>query len=70
MTTSIPLERMKQVELREVWQSEPGDFTRDEFREKIRDQLSQEKSIRRLLDNLRKETHVMTRLTALPAPLH
>lgn len=50
--------------------TEPGDYTRDEFREKIRDQLSQEKSIRRLLDNLRKETHVSTRLTALPAPLH
>ena len=50
--------------------TEPGDYTRAEFRDRIRDQLSQEKSIRRLLDNLRKETHVTVRLTALPAPLH
>ena len=50
--------------------TEPGDYTRAEFRDRIRDQLSQEKSIRRLLDNLRKETHVSARLTALPAPLH
>jgi peptidyl-prolyl cis-trans isomerase SurA len=50
--------------------TEQGDYTRDEFRERIRDQLSQEKSIRRLLDNLRKETHVSVRLNALPAPLH
>lgn len=46
-----------------------GEYTREEYREKMREQLAEEKSIRRLLDMLRKETFVTTRLAALPAPL-
>lgn len=49
--------------------TEPGDYTREEFRERIRDQLSQEKAIRRLIDTFRKETFVTSKLAALPAPL-
>ena len=49
--------------------TEPGEYTREEFKEKIRDQLSQEKAIRRLLDLYRKETFVSAHLAALPAPL-
>ena len=46
-----------------------GEYTREEYKEKMREQLAEEKSIRRLLDLLRKETFVTTRLAALPGPL-
>ena len=46
-----------------------GEFTRDEYKEKMREQLAEEKSYRRLIDQLKKETFVTTRLAALPAPL-
>ena len=49
--------------------TEPGDYTREEFKDKIREQLSQEKGIRRLIDLFRKETFVFARLSALPGPL-
>ncbi len=49
--------------------TEPGEYTREDLREKIRDQLAEEKSIRRLIDTFRKETFVSATLAALPAPL-
>ena len=45
---------------------EGGDYTKADLRQQIRDQLQQEKSIRRLLDGLRKETYVSLRLDAPP----
>jgi peptidyl-prolyl cis-trans isomerase SurA len=47
--------------------SEGGEFTLSDMRERIRDQLRQENSIRRLLDSLRRQTYVSMRLDALPA---
>ena len=41
---------------------EGGDFTIDDLRERIRDQLSQEKAMRRLLDQLRQSTYVSIRI--------
>lgn len=50
--------------------TEAGDYTREEFRATVRDQLVEEKSIRRLLDALRRETYVAVRLPEkLPTPL-
>ena len=46
-----------------------GEFTREEYKEKMREQLAEEKSYRRLIDQLKKESFVSTRLAALPAPL-
>jgi peptidyl-prolyl cis-trans isomerase SurA len=39
-----------------------GDYSVSDLRETIRDQLSQERAVRRLLDQLRKETYVSIRL--------
>lgn len=47
--------------------AEGGDFTLSDMRERIRDQLRQENSIRRLLDSLRRQTYVSVRLDGLPA---
>lgn len=44
--------------------SEEGDYTVQDLRNQIRDQLAEEKSMRRLLDNLRKETFVAIMLAA------
>ncbi len=41
---------------------EGGDFTIDDLRERIRDQLSQEKAMRRMLDQLRHTTYVSIRI--------
>ena len=41
---------------------EGGDFTIDDLRERIRDQLSQEKAMRRMLDQLRQTTYVSIRI--------
>ena len=41
---------------------EGGEMTLSDLRETIRDQLSQEKAMRRLIDTLRKETYVSVRL--------
>ena len=46
---------------------EGGEFTLADMRERIRDQLRQENSIRRLLDSLRQQTYVSVRLDGLPA---
>jgi peptidyl-prolyl cis-trans isomerase SurA len=46
---------------------EGGEFTLADMRERIRDQLRQENSIRRLLDSLRRATYVSVRLDGLPA---
>jgi peptidyl-prolyl cis-trans isomerase SurA len=43
---------------------EGGDYTVADLRQQIRDELKQERSIRRLLDSLRKETYVSVRLDA------
>jgi len=40
----------------------PGEFTLEEYQENIRKQLREEKSIRRTLDNLRREMYVSLRL--------
>lgn len=45
-----------------------GEYTLAEMRERIRDQLQQEGAIRRLLDNLRRQTYIAVRLDGLPAP--
>jgi hypothetical protein len=37
---------------------EEGEYTVDEVRDRLRQQLSQERSFRRLLDNLKTETYV------------
>ncbi len=42
--------------------AEEGDYTVQDLRNQIRDQLAEEKSMRRLLDNLRKETFVTVML--------
>lgn len=42
--------------------TEGGDYTVDDLRERIRDQLSQEKAMRRLLDQLRRATYVSIRI--------
>ncbi|MFN2564664.1 MAG: peptidylprolyl isomerase [Gemmatimonadaceae bacterium] len=47
--------------------AEGGEFTLSDMRERIRDQLRQENSIRRLLDSLRRQTYVSVRLDNLPA---
>jgi peptidyl-prolyl cis-trans isomerase SurA len=47
--------------------AEGGEFTLSDMRERIRDQLRQENSIRRLLDSLRRQTYVSVRLDGLPA---
>jgi peptidyl-prolyl cis-trans isomerase SurA len=47
--------------------AEGGEFTLADMRERIRDQLRQENSIRRLLDSLRRQTYVSVRLDRLPA---
>jgi peptidyl-prolyl cis-trans isomerase SurA len=47
--------------------AEGGEFTLADMRERIRDQLRQENSIRRLLDSLRRQTYVSVRLDGLPA---
>ena len=41
---------------------EGGDFTIDDLRERIREQLSQEKAMRRMLDQLRQTTYVSIRI--------
>jgi peptidyl-prolyl cis-trans isomerase SurA len=41
---------------------EGGDFTLTDFRTSIRDQLQQERAMRRLIDQLRKETYVSIRI--------
>jgi peptidyl-prolyl cis-trans isomerase SurA len=48
--------------------AEGGEFTLADMRERIRDQLRQENSFRRLLDSLRRQTYVSVRLDGLPAP--
>jgi peptidyl-prolyl cis-trans isomerase SurA len=48
--------------------AEGGEFTLADMRERIRDQLRQENSFRRLIDSLRRETYVSVRLDGLPAP--
>jgi peptidyl-prolyl cis-trans isomerase SurA len=47
--------------------AEGGAFTLSDMRERVRDQLRQENSIRRLLDSLRRQTYVSVRLDGLPA---
>ncbi|MDQ3996701.1 MAG: peptidyl-prolyl cis-trans isomerase, partial [Gemmatimonadota bacterium] len=47
--------------------AEGGEVTLADMRERIRDQLRQENSIRRLLDSLREQTYVSVRLDRLPA---
>ena len=42
--------------------SEGGDYTVDDLRQRLRDQLSQEKAMRRMLDQLRRSTYVAVRL--------
>jgi peptidyl-prolyl cis-trans isomerase SurA len=44
-----------------------GEYTVADLRQQIRDQLQQEKSVRRLLDGLRKDTYVSLRLDGPPA---
>lgn len=39
-----------------------GEFTKDDWRDRFRDQLAQERAIARLLQQLRKETYVVVRL--------
>jgi hypothetical protein len=45
---------------------EEGEYTVQDLRNQIRDQLSQEKSYRRLLDALRRETYVSVLLDGAP----
>jgi peptidyl-prolyl cis-trans isomerase SurA len=47
--------------------AEGGEYTLSDMRERIRDQLRQENSIRRLLDSLRRQTYVSVRLDSVPA---
>jgi peptidyl-prolyl cis-trans isomerase SurA len=44
---------------------EAGEYTLPEMRERIRDQLSQERSMRRLVDALRKQTYVAVKYDPL-----
>jgi peptidyl-prolyl cis-trans isomerase SurA len=57
----------KFVVLQLLTAAEGGEFTLSDMRERIRDQLRQENSIRRLLDALRRQTYVSVRLDGLPA---
>ncbi len=45
-----------------IFAKPPGQFTLEEYQERIRGQLRQEKQIRRTLDNLRREMYVSLRL--------
>ena len=45
--------------------TEGGDYTVADLRTQIRDQLQQEKSIRRVLDDLRSRTYVSIRLDGI-----
>ena len=56
----------KNVVLQLQTAAEGGEFTLADMRERIRDQLRQENSIRRLLDSLRRQTYVSVRLDGLP----
>jgi len=47
--------------------AEGGEYTLADMRDRIRDTLRQENSIRRLLDSLRRQTYVSVRLDNLPA---
>jgi peptidyl-prolyl cis-trans isomerase SurA len=47
--------------------AEGGEFTLSDMRDRIRDQLRQENSIRRLLDSLRRQTYVSVRLDGVPS---
>jgi len=47
---------------------EGGDYTVADLRQQIRDELKQERSIRRLLDSLRRDTYVSVRLDPDPGP--
>jgi peptidyl-prolyl cis-trans isomerase SurA len=58
----------KLVVLQLLTAAEGGAYTLADMRERIRDQLRQENSIRRLLDSLRRQTYVSIRLDGLPAP--
>jgi peptidyl-prolyl cis-trans isomerase SurA len=57
----------KNVVLQLQTAAEGGEFTLADMRERIRDQLRQENSIRRLLDSLRRQMYVSVRLDGLPA---
>jgi peptidyl-prolyl cis-trans isomerase SurA len=57
----------KFVVLQLLTAAEGGEFTLADMRDRIRDQLRQENSIRRLLDSLRRQTYVSVRLDNLPA---
>jgi peptidyl-prolyl cis-trans isomerase SurA len=57
----------KNVVLQLLTAAEGGEFTLADMHERIRDQLRQENSIRRLLDSLRRQTYVSVRLDNLPA---
>jgi peptidyl-prolyl cis-trans isomerase SurA len=57
----------KNVVLQLETAAEGGEFTLSDMRDRIRDQLREEKSIRRLLDSLRRQTYVAIRLDGLPA---
>jgi peptidyl-prolyl cis-trans isomerase SurA len=57
----------KNVVLQLQTAAEGGEFTLADMRERIRDQLRQENSFRRLLDSLRRQTYVSVRLDGLPA---
>jgi len=46
--------------------SEGGDYTVADLRQQIRDELKQERSIRHLLDSLRKDTYVSVRIDVPP----
>jgi peptidyl-prolyl cis-trans isomerase SurA len=48
-------------------QSEGGEYTLEEFRDRVREQLAQEKALRRYLDTLRRRIHVSVRLDAVIA---
>jgi peptidyl-prolyl cis-trans isomerase SurA len=45
--------------------NEGGEYTVGDLRQQIRDELKQERSIRHLLDSLRKDTYVSVRLRDL-----
>ena len=61
--TGVP----KNVVLQLETAAEGGEFTLADMRERIRETLRQENSIRRLLDSLRAQTYVSMRLDGLPA---
>ncbi len=63
--TNLPKFVLAQV----ISTTEPGDYTREEFKERIREQLADEKAIRRLIDGYRRETFVSAKLASLPSPL-